>query len=345
VPSPRQTGLQLAAELYHHHVRKLVESVVAGRDYAALLAGPGSEVLGLDTVTSQDHDWGPRLQLLVPPGSVEEVDTLLAQRLPHTVQGLPVRFGTTYDATVRHQVQVTTLTVWSLERLGVDATDDRVPLTTDQWLSVPWQCLAETIGGAVFHDGPGHLTAMRGRLAWYPDDVARWVLACQWHRIGQEQGFVGRTASVGDDLGSAVVAARLVRDAMHLRLLYERRWPTYTKWLGTTVSGVDRAGELTEPALRALRASGHDERERALGEVMAGLARRHNTSGLTAPLDPALQQFFDRPYLVIGAERFTEALLATVQDRDLAARPLTGAVSQWVDSTDVLRRPGSAALS
>lgn len=345
MPSPRPTGLQLAADLYHHHVRELVETVVPGPEHAALLAGPGSEVLGLDTTTSQDHDWGPRLQVLVPAGSADEVDAVLTQRLPPTVHGFPVRFGTTYDATVRHQVQVTTLTAWSLERLGVDATDDRVTLTTEQWLSVPWQCLAETVGGEVFHDGPGQLTAMRARLAWYPDDVARWVLACQWHRIGQEQGFVGRTASVGDDLGSAVVAARLVRDSMHLRLLYERRWPTYSKWLGTTVSRVDARSELTEPALRALRASRHDERERALGEVMVGLALRHNASGLTAPLDPALQQFFDRPYLVIGAERFTQALLATVQDRDLAARPLTGAVSQWVDSTDVLRRPGSAALS
>jgi hypothetical protein len=345
VPSPRQTGLQLAAELYHHHVRQLVETVVAGPDHAALLAGPGSEVLGLDTVTSQDHDWGPRLQVLVPPESVEEVDAVLAQRLPQTVHGFPVRFGTTYDATVRHRVQVTTLTAWSVERLGLDATDDQVPLTTEQWLSMPWQCLVETVGGDVFHDGPGHLTATRARLAWYPDDLARWVLACQWHRIGQEQAFVGRTASVGDDLGSAVVAARLVRDAMHLRLLYERTWPTYTKWLGTTVAGVDRACELTEPALRAILASGHEQRERALGEVMAALARRHNVSGLTTPLDPGLQRFFDRPYLVIGAERFTEALLATVQDRDLAARPLTGAVSQWVDSTDVLTRPGSATLS
>jgi hypothetical protein len=345
VPSPRPTGLQLASDLYRHHVRELVETVVPGPEHAALLAGPGSEVQGFDTATSQDHDWGPRLQVLVPAESVDEVDAVLTQRLPRTLHGFPVRFGTTYDATMRHRVQVTTLSAWSLERLGVDAADNRHALTTEQWLSVPWQCLAETVGGEVFHDGPGHLTAMRARLAWYPDDVARWVLACQWHRIGQEQGFVGRTASVGDDLGSAVVAARLVRDAMHLRLLYERRWPTYTKWLGTTVSGVDRARELTQPALRALRASGHDERERALGEVMAGLARRHNDSRLTAPLDPGLRPFFDRPYLVIGAERFTEALLATVQDRDLAARPLTGSVSQWVDSTDVLRRPGSAALS
>jgi Domain of unknown function (DUF4037) len=242
---------------------------------------------------------------------------------------------------VRHRVEVTTVTAWSLACLGIDATDDRVPLTTGQWLSLPWQCLAETVGGTVFHDGPGHLTAMRTRLAWYPQDLARWVLACQWHRIGQEEGFVGRTAAVGDDLGSAVVTARLVRDAMHLRLIYERRWPPYSKWLGTTVSGIEGGSELTGPALRALRADGHDERERALGEVMAGLARRHNASGLTAPLDPALQQFFDRPYLVIGAERFTRALLATVRDRALAARPLTGAVSQWVDSTDVLRRPGS----
>jgi Domain of unknown function (DUF4037) len=345
VPSPRPTGLQLAADLYHHHVRELVETVVPGPEHAALLAGPGSEVLGFDTATSQDHDWGPRLQVLVPAGSVDEVDAVLAQRLPRTLHGFPVRFGTTYDATMRHRVQVTTLSAWSVERLGVDATDDRHALTTEQWLSVPWQCLAETVGGDIFHDGPGDLTAMRARLAWYPDDVARWVLACQWHRIAQEQGFVGRTASVGDDLGSTVVAARLVRDAMHLRLLYERRWPTYSKWLGTTVSRVGARSELTEPALRAVRASGHDERERALGEVMAGLARRHNDSRLTAPLDPGLRPFFDRPYLVIGAERFVQALLATVQDRDLAARPLTGSVSQWVDSTDVLRRPGSAALS
>jgi len=42
------------------------------------------------------------------------------------------------------------------------------------------------------------------------------VLACQWRRISQEEPFVGRCDEVVDELGSAVVAARLVRDLMRL---------------------------------------------------------------------------------------------------------------------------------
>jgi hypothetical protein len=46
------------------------------------------------------------------------------------------------------------------------------------------------------------------RLGWYPDQVWRWLLACQWHRLAQEEAFVARTAEVGDDLGSVVTAGR-----------------------------------------------------------------------------------------------------------------------------------------
>jgi hypothetical protein len=49
--------------------------------------------------------------------------------------------------------------------------------------------------------------ADRGRLAWYPDDVWRHVLACQWKRISQEEAFVGRCGEVGDD-GRRVTRAR-----------------------------------------------------------------------------------------------------------------------------------------
>ena len=63
----------------------------------------------------------------------------------------------------------------------------------------------------------------------------RYVLACQWKRISQEEAFVGRCGEVGDELGSAVVAARLIRDVMRLVLLIERRYPPYSKWLGLGV--------------------------------------------------------------------------------------------------------------
>jgi hypothetical protein len=58
-------------------------------------------------------------------------------------------------------------------------------------------------------------------LRWYPDDVWRWLLAGQWARIGQEEAFVGRTAEAGYELGSRVVAARIVRDLVRLCVLLE----------------------------------------------------------------------------------------------------------------------------
>ncbi|WP_405899215.1 DUF4037 domain-containing protein [Streptomyces sp. NBC_00727] len=55
-------------------------------------------------------------------------------------------------------------------------------------------------GGAVFHDPDGSLTARREALRWYPDDVWRYVLAAAWLRVSQEEAFIGRTGSVGDDI-------------------------------------------------------------------------------------------------------------------------------------------------
>lgn len=119
------------------------------------------------------------------------------------------------------------------------------------WLATPTQTLLEVVAGAVFHDDFG-LADVRSALAWYPDDVWRYVLACQWSRIAEEEAFVGRTAEVGDALGSSVVAARLVRDLMRLCLLMHRRYPPYSKWLGSAFASLPCASELTPLFARAL---------------------------------------------------------------------------------------------
>ena len=53
-------------------------------------------------------------------------------------------------------------------------------------------------------------------------------------------------------------------------------------------------------------------------------------------LDPAPRQFFDRPWLVLDADRFAVACLAAMADRRLASLQPIGAIDQFVDSTDVL---------
>jgi hypothetical protein len=52
----------------------------------------------------------------------------------------------------------------------------------------------------------------------------------------QEEPFVARTGDVGDELGSQVIAGRLVRALMQLCFLMERRYAPYSKWFGTGFS-------------------------------------------------------------------------------------------------------------
>lgn len=65
-------------------------------------------------------------------------------------------------------------------------------------------------------------------------------------------------------------------------------------------------------------------------------AEAHNRLRLTAPLDTATRGFYDRPFQVIGADRFAAALTGTITDPAIRNLPPTGTVDQFIDSTDAL---------
>jgi len=65
-------GLELARHFYAEAVRPILDQVAPGLPHSAARLGAGSEVLGLDTVRSTDHDWGPRLELFLHPDDVRE---------------------------------------------------------------------------------------------------------------------------------------------------------------------------------------------------------------------------------------------------------------------------------
>jgi hypothetical protein len=261
-------------------------------------------------------------------GSPADVESALWAALPETYRGRPTRFETR-----RPPLVVTTPGRFFEALLGFDP---RRGIGPHDWLGASWQRLGEATAGAVFHDGLGELEPIRSALRWYPEDLWRYVLACQWQRIGQEEPFVGRCAEVGDALGSAVVAARLVRDVMHLCLLMARRYPPYSKWLGTAFARLPDAGAIGVALTEALAAPDYPTRERALCRAYELSAEWHNRLGLTTPLDPTVRGFHDRPFLVLNAGRFTTALLDSITDPAVRELPPVGAVDQYVDSTDVL---------
>jgi hypothetical protein len=337
-------GLALSRAFYIEAVRPLVRDL----SHTAARIGTGSEVLGFDTPRSADHEWGPRLELFLSPadeGRADELDRRLGERLPRTFRGFPTHFEPVEgdrigrmaptDGPVRHRVGIRTLEGW-LTGLGVDPHGDPDPAA---WLALPTQALAEFTGGAVFHDGLGTLEPARATLRWYPDDVWRHVLACQWLRISQEEAFVGRAGEVGDELGSAVVAARLVRDLMRLALLLHRRYPPYSKWLGSAFAALPCADALGPVLRAALAANGWTEREQHLATAYEALAAVQNDTGLATPVDPATRPYFGRPFRVLMAGRVADALFAAVTDPVVAALPRIGAIDQFADSTDLLTEP------
>ncbi|HEX5595117.1 MAG TPA: DUF4037 domain-containing protein [Micromonosporaceae bacterium] len=351
-PPPFIPGLELCRLFYLEGVRPLLDEAYPGLRYAVARLGPGSEVLGFDTARSVDHDWGPRLELFLTPDDAakhgQRISALLTAQLPKHIHGWPTHFEPP-DARVRvmsattgpvaHRVQITEVGAWSHGQLGFDA---RHGITTLDWLATPAQRLAEVTGGAVFHDSLGELTGLRDRLRWYPDDVWRYLLACQWTRIAQEEAFVGRTAEAGDEPGSRLVAARLVRDVMRLCLLLARRYPPYSKWLGSAFAALPGIAAVAGTLDEALRTEDPVGRQAALCTAYEAVGEWQNRLGLAEPVAATRRWFHDRPYPVIDAARFATALQHRIEDPVLATLPPIGSVDQYVDSTDVLCRPDLA---
>lgn len=325
-------GLLLARHYFREAVEPLLARWCGGVSYAAARVGAGSDVLGLDDAMSRDHDWGLRLQLFVADADVAAVSAALDAHLPETFRGHPTRFRFTGTAADRVGIDVGTVARFAHDRLGFDPSRG---VTTPDWLSLSGQAVLEVVSGEVFADGPGELTRLREALAWYPDDVWRYVVACDWHRLDQELPLMGRAGDRGDELGSRVIAARLVDVVVHLAFLLSRAWPPYAKWRGTVLSRLPAGRAIRADLEAALAADGWVERTEALRRSMERLAEVQRDAGLPM-CAPVVVPFWDRPYLHVEPA-LVPALLGSVQDAAVRGLPLgVGGIDQRTDNVDVL---------
>jgi hypothetical protein len=340
-------GLELSRRFYFEAVRPILERDFPRFEHAAALIGYGSDVLGFDDETSRDHEWGPRVYLFTRDSTdAAAIERRLAHELPTSFAGFSTHFGPTEEqgtarlagrtvGPVAHRAQVLGLRAYLRERVGVDPLDG---FTVVDWLTTPTQRLLELTRGDVFCDPIGELTRVRELLAWYPHDVWLYAMAGHWLRIAEYEHFVARAGSRGDELGSRSIAASLVRDLMRLSLLQERRYPPYAKWLAGAYAELGRP---EQQALEcALAAPSWRAREEALVEAYEAVARRHNDLGVTDHVDPRIRLFWGRPFRVLFADRFTEALRAGTTDPAVRAIDhAAGAIDAVSDNTGVLESP------
>jgi len=343
-------GRELSHRFYEEAVRPLLDEHFPGLPHAAAHLGRGSDVLGFDTAMSTDHAWGPSVLIFLRDQDAplsESMREMLSYHLPHTFYSYPVNFdesplepGTAAmnmieDGPVNHHVSPVTLRTFFLTQLAYDIAH---PPDVAEWLTFPSQALREVAAGAVHHDSIGELTKLRAALVWYSHDVWLYLLASGWQRIGQEEHLMPRAGFVGDELGSALIASRLVHDVMSLCFLLEKQYAPYPKWFGTAFKQLKCAGQLWPVLWRAQQAPTWQEREAALCEAYEFLARAHNALRITPHLPETVSQFFDRPFKVIDGSSFAQALVAQITDpavKRVASRQLIGSIDQFSDNTDL----------
>lgn len=338
-------GIALSRAFYIDVVRPWLEVVAPDLRYSAALIGYGSELLGFDDETSKDHNWGPRVHIYLSRDRFDDHARRLVEDFskvaPSHYRGEPIGWrsrphppanGAEAAGALEHGLEVHTLEARLEGHLAVRSVDN---LTALQWLGFAEQKLLALTSGAVFHDDDGRLTRARDRLAYFPDDVWLYKIACQWRRIAEEQAFVGRAGQVGDDLGSRVIAARLVRDVMRMGFLLERRYAPYSKWLGSGFAKLSIAGPLSPHLERALRAEEWTERGDALASAYLELAHRQNAIGV-AGFEPIVGPYFDRPFTTINADAAVAAAHGAITDSWIKALPIVGSLDQVSDLTPLL---------
>jgi hypothetical protein len=333
-------GLGLSRRFFEQLVAPALKAHFPHIPYAAARIGLGSEVLGYDTEMSADHDYGPCVQVFLPadafPAIAQDIMRVLDSALPEQFEGYAVRYPTAVrppGAQIEmmqgsdHGAELYTVHSWCDRFLGRQFD---VEPTSLEWLSYPEHLFLSATAGAVFRDDTGELTRLRQRLQYFPRDVWLYKLATQWGRVAEERAYVGRAGSVGDEIGSRVIAARMIGNLMHLAMLLERQYAPYAKWFGRGFLDLQCAS-LLEPLLRSILDAQHwQERETHLIDACRLLSEVQLKRGIPGATPAQEGSLHGRPFRFIDTMKIENAIRAQIEDRDLIALPDFGAVDQFL---------------
>ena len=118
----------------------------------------------------------------------------------------------------------------------------------------------------------------------------------------------------------------------------EKQYAPYPKWFGSAFQKLACAPALTPLLRRAQLAGAWQERETALCEAYSLLAKMHNALGLTNALPEQVSDFHGRPFKVLNAGNFGEAIKDKISDPEvkrIADKDLIGDLDQFSDNTDL----------
>ena len=309
-------GLELARDYFERCGRPMLE-----RDFpellpylAAGLCGSGSDCFGWDDEVSQDHDFEPGFCLFLPEEVI--VDRRQEFLLERAYAKLPQDFGGVGRAKMlpvggaRHGV----LRTADFFRKTVGS--ENGALSTEDWLTLPEQALAEATNGAIFFDDWGEVSRIRAQLAYFPEDVRLKKLAGRLLLAAQAGPYNYRRCLAHGESGAAQLALFEFADsASAAAFLLARRYRPYYKWRFRALRELPLLSELADPLEKLITGGGAEsarEKEALIDRVCAALAAEVRAQGLAGEEK--------------DLERLAYAVNARVKDAELRNRHILAAV-------------------
>ncbi len=280
-------GLELSRAYFGQFGRPMLEEQFpALLPYLAVgLFGSGSECFGWDDEVSRDHDFEPGFCILLP--EEELVDRRQEFLLERAYAKLPKDFeGFSRPALLpvggaRHGV----LRTADFFRRTVGAANGA--LTTEQWLTLPEQALAEATNGEVFFDNWGEVSRIREQLAYFPEDVRLKRLAGHLLLMAQAGQYnVPRCLKHGESGAAQLAAIEFAEHAMAAVFLLARRYRPYYKWRFRALRELPKLSGLAEPLERILTTPCGEEKRAEIEAICAAVAAEVRAQDLAGTGDP-----------------------------------------------------------
>ena len=289
-------GLELSRGYYEACGKPVLE-----RDFRDLLpflaigfVGSGSERYGFDDEISRDHDFEPGFCIFLPPETV--VDRRAAFLLERAYAKLPKTYGGVNRQPMSpvggNRNGVFRTADFYLEKVGCP--DGK--LSTDAWLALPDEALAEAVNGEVFADEYGEFTAIRNALLSMPEDVRRKRIAGQVLLMGQAGQYnYTRCLRHGEYEAAQLACHAFVNAAMKVYFLLRKRYMPYYKWSFRALRELDGGRSFADRLSFLLLADGRDsavaEKKAAVMEALsAQIIEALRDGGLSSLVHPDLER-------------------------------------------------------
>ena len=209
--------------------------------------GLGSECLGLDDAISQDHHWGPRVDIMLPEKvfqqEAQDLFARVSREFPEDFRGYKLEAGHVGSAGLSPEGMDSFL----MRSVGRTT----APKTAQDWLDIPEEDIVHVINGEVWHDGLGEFTSLRQAFqAYYPDSVWKRRIA-HWCRYGSGMGlYEMHRAILRENFPFAFMAlGRTIKLTLELTFLLNRTYFPYDKWLYTLFQKLPRLAPDLDPLI------------------------------------------------------------------------------------------------